>query len=72
MQLNGSQGYKNVYKSDLHCLQTILKKEGVRTGLYAGWSVNLVRCLPATLIQYIMFQNLRFISKVESSGKDKK
>lgn len=63
MQLNGAQGFKNLYKNDLHCLQRILKEEGLWRGLYAGWTINVVRCLPLTLVQFIFFQNLRFISK---------
>ncbi len=63
MQLNGSQGHKNIYKNDYHCFQKILKEEGYR-GLYQGWTINIVRCLPLALIQYVMFQNLRFMSKL--------
>ncbi len=62
MQVNGSLGFKNLYKSDWHCLQTMAKKEGIRA-LYAGWTVNMAKCVPLTLVQFIMFQNLRFISK---------
>ncbi|TNV77496.1 hypothetical protein FGO68_gene2474 [Halteria grandinella] len=69
MQVNGSLGFKNMYKSDLHCLQTIIAKEGVRQ-LYSGWSLNMVKCVPLTLMQYIMFQNLRFISKEQRAKKE--
>lgn len=54
MQLNGAQGHKNLYKNDWHCLQKVLKEEGFR-GLYAGWTVNMVRCIPLTMIQFILF-----------------
>jgi hypothetical protein len=54
MQVNGSLGFKNLYKNDLHCLQTIVKKEGMKQ-LYAGWSINMAKCIPLTLVQYIMF-----------------
>ncbi len=63
MQLNGAPGYKNLYKNDIHCLQKVLKDEGLRRGLYAGWSLNLAKNLPLTLLHYILFQNLRFISR---------
>ena len=52
-----------MYRSDLQCLQRIVKEEGVRQGLYKGWSLQLARCLPMTLLQYIVFQNLRFITR---------
>ena len=69
MQLNGAFGHKNIYKNDWHCLQKIIKKEGIQRGLYAGWTVNLVRCVPLTIIQYILFQNMRCITKVDPPGR---
>lgn len=50
MQLNGSIGHKNIYRNDFDCFKKVLKDEGAIKGLYAGFSVNLVRCIPLTLI----------------------
>lgn len=50
MQLNGAKGHKNIYKGDYDCFTKILKDEGAVKGLYAGFSVNLVRCLPAAIL----------------------
>ncbi|CDW82930.1 guanylate-binding n-terminal domain containing protein [Stylonychia lemnae] len=61
MQLNGSQGHRNIYKSDLDCFKKVLRDEGYR-GLYGGFSVNLVRCFPMVIVQYICFKGFRFIS----------
>lgn len=62
MQLNGAAGHKNLYKNDWQCLAKVWREEGYR-GFYSGFSVNLVRCIPLTLIQFMFFQNLKFINQ---------
>ena len=37
--------------------------------MYAGWTVNLVRCIPLTMIQFVLFQNLRFMSKIKDKNE---
>ena len=62
MQLNGALGHKNIYRNDWNCLNKIWKEEGLVKGFYSGFSVSLMKNVPLVFLQYIMFQNLRFIS----------
>ena len=37
-------------------------EEGIK-GFYSGFTANLIRCVPMVLIQYMLFQSFRFITK---------
>ena len=68
MQLNGSIGHKNLYRNDIHCFQTMWREEGVRA-FYGGFTANMARCVPQVMIQYIMFQAFRFMTRVKSEQR---
>ncbi len=40
----------------------MMSEEGVR-GFYSGFTANLIRCVPMVIVQYMMFQSFRFITK---------
>lgn len=64
LQLNASPGHKNLYDGTLFgTLKGIYNNQGLRKGLYAGYSVNLIRCIPLTALQYIVFQSFKALSK---------
>lgn len=71
MQLNGAKGHKNLYRNDLDCFRKIISEEGGVRGLYAGFSVNLVRCLPMAVIQYVVFKSFRTLSQRKDTAKTK-
>ena len=71
MQLNGAKGHKNLYKNDLDCFRKIIKEEGGVRGLYVGFSVNLARCLPMAVIQYIVFKQFRIFSQRKETAQVK-
>jgi hypothetical protein len=51
LQVNGSTGHKNIYSGSLlSCLINLYKEQGIVKGLYSGFSLNLLRCAPLTLI----------------------
>lgn len=43
-----------------------MKNEGIK-GLYRGFSLSLCICLPVTILQFALFQNLKFISNQKKS-----
>jgi solute carrier family 25 folate transporter 32 len=51
------------YTGALDCARKIFRREGIR-GLWAGYTVNLVRTLPATAAMFISYEaSLRFIKE---------
>ena len=62
MQVNGALAHKRPYTGVVDCFSGLLKEQGVR-GLYNGFSLNVIRCLPLTLLQYVVFQATRGISE---------
>ena len=59
LQLNGSMGHKTLYTGSIsNCLSTLYKDHGLK-GLYGGFSVNLIRCLPLTMVHYVVFQSFK-------------
>lgn len=64
LQLNASKGHKNLYTGSLlNCLTTIVNQQGIARGLYSGFSLNLVRCLPLNLIHFIVFNVTKQMAK---------
>lgn len=63
LQLNGSLGHKTLYTGSItNCFSTLYKDHGLK-GLYGGFSVNLIRCLPLSMVHYMVFQSLKGISQ---------
>ena len=64
LQLNGSLGHKTLYKGGiLECFSTLAKTQGLFKGLYAGFLLNMVRCAPLCVLQFLMFQSFRSLSQ---------
>jgi len=59
MQLQGSDPTQpRVYHNSKHCVQTILRKEGLY-GLYRGISLQILRSAPSTSLQFVMYDFLK-------------
>ena len=51
LQMNGALAHKKLYSGSLiNCLMELRTNQGIVGGWYAGFSLNLVRCAPLTLI----------------------
>lgn len=53
------QDQQNKYSGSLDCISKILKLEGVK-GFYKGLSPNLLRVVPATMITFVVYENISF------------
>ena len=53
------QDQQNKYSGSLDCISKILKQEGVK-GFYKGLSPNLLRVVPATMITFVVYENISF------------
>lgn len=49
LQIQGSDGYKSLYKSEIHCIQRMIKEEG-SLAFYRGFLPNLIRLIPMSFI----------------------
>ena len=59
----GSGGSK--YTGPLQCAATIIKHEGMR-GLFKGWTANYVRLGPQTTVIFVVMEQLRKATGLES------
>ena len=53
------QDQQNKYSGSLDCISKILKLEGVK-GFYKGLSPNQLRVVPATMITFVVYENISF------------
>merc|ERR1719251_503547 len=53
------QDQQNKYAGSLDCISKILKLEGLK-GFYKGLSPNLLRVVPATMITFVVYENISF------------
>jgi len=60
MQADGIAGAAKKYNSNFHCLQTILKQEGL-LAFYRGLSATIVRCIPGAAIQFASYDTLKHL-----------
>ena len=54
MQLNGINDNPIIYNNLFDCIRKIYLKEGIR-GFYTGLSVNIIKCIPGTSIQFVIY-----------------
>lgn len=60
LQLNGSRAHKNPYQGGIvDCMRTIYQEQGLRRGLYSGFSLNLARLLPMHILNFLVFKFIR-------------
>jgi len=51
LQLNGSMGHKSLYSGSIaNCFATLYKNEGIAKGFYSGFSLNLARVFPISVL----------------------
>ena len=53
------QDQEKKYAGSLDCISKILRLEGVK-GFYKGLSPNLLRVVPATMITFVVYENISF------------
>ena len=53
------QDQQNKYSGSLDCISKILRLEGFK-GFYKGLSPNLLRVVPATMITFVVYENISF------------
>ena len=58
--MNGAPAHKSIYSNSIDAV----KKLGVR-GLYGGFGVNLIRCIPLTLLNYLTFEATKDITRAK-------
>ena len=67
LQTNGGIDHLKLYTGAKDCILTIKRTEGVK-GYYAGFLMNLIRFLPQTAFQLLMYeQAFIFISEMRST-----
>jgi len=53
------QDQQNKYSGSMDCISKILRLEGIK-GFYKGLSPNLLRVVPATMITFVVYENISF------------
>lgn len=64
MQTNGLNGRPRHYKNTWDCVKQIWTKEGF-VGFYRGLNTNIVRCIPGAAIQFVAYDGLKSLFKVD-------
>lgn len=64
MQMKG-----NMYNGQLHAMQTIWAKEGVR-GFYRGWVANTLKVVPQNSIRFVSYELLKSLIGVKKARTD--
>jgi hypothetical protein len=63
MQANGIAGEKRIYNSSIHCIKTIVQKEGFFLGLFGGCWANVVKAVPGAALQFAVFDLCKHVLK---------
>ncbi|XP_066149740.1 solute carrier family 25 member 32-like [Euwallacea fornicatus] len=58
------------YEGSLDCLKKIIKHEGWR-GFYKGLGTNLIRVIPATMITFLVYENISHLMLTRKNSSDK-